>query len=412
LDHSCLGGRCGKELDPDGILDKDTNNDNDGFVKRDGEAVDPCHTLSSSESEEEDSADANEKEMEVDNPAATSHAATPVPTTIIFEASTGSEAGAVPDLPLAAAAAAAGTAGTACTSTADLSAPVSTNTGTQSGSVSGYSTEVLEQKNDPGEKSNFNRFDPNSKLGKALLQNNFKIPFMPKDNAPGKVPTGVKNPGPKKTEKTVNPIPAEADAVPSKSYTKIISGKLLKGKVGTIGGITSSQGLTECGSFFNKGDNRVLRSVYKEEISSMSVSSLSFNPVKGVCASCPSGHPVFGGGEANRTVIVLADQNFPAVLPSCENKCLAIARLEKGTLDELVDFAIKITKNSITVPSGTVFVIGSLSHMERVGAQLYATACINAKRRLLGAFKKCEIVPFVPPPHGRLQQSGSDTLHC
>ena len=67
-------------------------------------------------------------------------------------------------------------------------------------------------------------------------------------------------------------------------------------------------------------------------------------------------------------------------------------------MDELVDFAINITKNSITVPSGTVFVIGSLSHMERVGAQLYATACINAKRRLLGAFKKCEIVPFVPPP--------------
>jgi hypothetical protein len=69
-------------------------------------------------------------------------------------------------------------------------------------------------------------------------------------------------------------------------------------------------------------------------------------------------------------------------------------------LDDLVDFAINITKNSITVPPGTVFVIGSLSHMERVGAQLYATACINAKRRLMGAFKKCEIVPFVPPPLG------------
>jgi hypothetical protein len=116
---------------------------------------------------------------------------------------------------------------------------------------------------------------------------------MPKDSALGKVPTGVKNPGPKKT---VSLIPAEADAVPSKTYTKIISGKLLKGKVGTIGGITSGQGLSECGSFFNKGDNRVLRSVYKEDISSMSVSSLSFSPVKWVCSSCPSVHPVFGGG--------------------------------------------------------------------------------------------------------------------
>jgi hypothetical protein len=140
--------------------------------------------------------------------------------------------------------------------------------------------------------NSFNRVDPNSKLGKAILQNKFKIPIMPKDSALAKVPTGVKEPGPKKI---VSPIPAEADAVPSKTYTKIISGKMLKGKVGTIGGITSGQGLSECGSFFNKGDNRVLRSVYKEDISTMSVSFLSFNTVKWVCSSCPASHPVFGG---------------------------------------------------------------------------------------------------------------------
>jgi hypothetical protein len=147
--------------------------------------------------------------------------------------------------------------------------------------------------------------------------------------------------------------------------------------VGTIGGITSGQG----GSFFNKGDNRILRSVYREDKSPLSVSSLSFNPAKWVCSSCPASHPVFGGGEGgtNRSVIVLVDQNFPAVLPSCENKCLAIVRLEKGCMDEL-EFAINLTKNSVTVPAGTVILIGSLSHMERVGAQLYATACVNAKR--------------------------------
>jgi hypothetical protein len=75
----------------------------------------------------------------------------------------------------------------------------------------------------------------------------------------------VKDPGPKKT---INPIPAEADAVPSKTYTSIISSKVLKGKVGTIDGITSGQGLSECGSFFNKGDNRILRSVFREGKSS------------------------------------------------------------------------------------------------------------------------------------------------
>jgi hypothetical protein len=66
-------------------------------------------------------------------------------------------------------------------------------------------------------------------------------------------------------------------------------------------------------------------------------------------------------------------------------------------MTELVDFAINIAK-PVTVPSGTVFLVGSLSHLEKVGTQSYATACINAKRRLMGAFKKCEVVPFVPPP--------------
>jgi hypothetical protein len=125
--------------------------------------------------------------------------------------------------------------------------------------------------------------------------NNFKMPAIPliqKHDLKKKVPSGVK----KIPKEKSSPIPAEADAVPSKTYRAIISSKMLKGKAGTIGGIASGQGNSECGSFFNKGDNRVLRTVYKEEIQSQSVSSLSFNPVKWVCAACPKSHPVFGGG--------------------------------------------------------------------------------------------------------------------
>jgi hypothetical protein len=146
-----------KELDPDGILDKDANSDS--FVKRDGEAVDPCHTLSSSESEEEDTADGTEKEMEVDQPAAPILTAPPVPTGILNVASTGSESGMVPDpAPTA--------AGTAAFS--DTAPTVS-----QSGSGSGSRTDVHEQEKDPGVNNSLNRVDPNSKLGKAILQNKF-----------------------------------------------------------------------------------------------------------------------------------------------------------------------------------------------------------------------------------------------
>jgi hypothetical protein len=55
------------ELDPDGILDK--NVIEESSFKRDGEATDYYHTLSSSESEEEDRTDGTEREMEVDQPA-------------------------------------------------------------------------------------------------------------------------------------------------------------------------------------------------------------------------------------------------------------------------------------------------------------------------------------------------------
>jgi hypothetical protein len=165
-------------------------------------------------------------------------------------------------------------------------------------------------------------------------------------------------------------------------FRAIITSKMLKGKAGIIGGIAYGQGNSECGSFFNKGDNRVLRTVYKEDIPSQSVSSLSFNPVKWVCAALSERPSNFRGeGEGRRTVVVIANQNFPGLLPSAEGNCLAIIRLEKGCQAELVDFAINITK-SVTVPFGTVFLVGSLNHLEKAGTQSNAAACIIAKRRL------------------------------
>jgi hypothetical protein len=221
------------------------------------------------------------------------------------------------------------------------------------------------------------------------------------DNSFKKVPTGVKKPEipPKNTDVS------EADAVPSKTYSAIISNKKKNEKASTIGGIASGQDPTECGSFFNPGDNRILRSVYKEDVTSGSVSSMSFNPVTWMCTACPRSHSVFevksgeGGRAGGRTVIVLCDQNFPAVLPSVENHCLSIMRLDSGTIEELIDLFLKISKN-ITVPEGTVILVGSVSLLAKVGVHGYTSACINAKRRLGGAIKGVVVVPFIPPPLG------------
>ncbi len=87
-----------------------------------------------------------------------------------------------------------------------------------------------------------------------------------------------------------------SDLIPPKTYKAIVANKKTKEKVGTIGGITSGQDPIECGSFYNSSDNRVARSVYKEDLVSMSVTSLSFNPKSRMCTACPKSHSVVGEG--------------------------------------------------------------------------------------------------------------------
>jgi hypothetical protein len=191
--------------------------------------------------------------------------------------------------------------------------------------------------------------------------------------------------------------------IPPKTYKAIVANKKLKEKVGTIGGITSGQDPIECGSFYNPSDNRVARSVYREDLISMSVTSMSFNPKTWSCTACPKSHSVLeeggrGGGDG-RPVVFVTDQNFPAVLPSAGGRCLAIMRMEQASMDDLADMVIKLAKN-VSIPETTVFVVGSLSHLSRVGTHGYAISCVNVRWRLSGAFKGVKVVPFSPPPLG------------
>ena len=47
-------------------------------------------------------------------------------------------------------------------------------------------------------------------------------------------------------------------------------------------------------------------------------------------------------GDGGRAVVVLCDQNFPAVLPSASGKCVAIMRIEHRTLKDLVELIEKV----------------------------------------------------------------------
>jgi hypothetical protein len=119
------------------------------------------------------------------------------------------------------------------------------------------------------------------------------------------------------------PPPIELDATASDMYKAIMAGRSVKNTPSTLRGTGRAPANTDWGSFYNKGDNRVSRSVYIENVAKMYVSSMSFNPVSWECSACPRKHSILGGGGGTllgggegRTVILLTDQNFPAVLPS------------------------------------------------------------------------------------------------
>jgi len=76
---------------------------------------------------------------------------------------------------------------------------------------------------------------------------------------------------------------------PSETYKKIMEAKLSKEKVPVIGNLESFPE-NDCGSFYNRGDGRIGRCLVKEDVSNLSVSSLSFDPKTLLCHACPKSH--------------------------------------------------------------------------------------------------------------------------
>jgi hypothetical protein len=113
-----------------------------------------------------------------------------------------------------------------------------------------------------------------------------------KATLPTLVPQPVANPANPKAKKKQE---TEPDAVPSATYKSILAAKLNKITPPPIPGTGKATANLDCGSFYNTGDNRIRRAVYKENVATLTVSSISFNPVTWECSSCPVKHPILGG---------------------------------------------------------------------------------------------------------------------
>jgi hypothetical protein len=77
-----------------------------------------------------------------------------------------------------------------------------------------------------------------------------------------------------------------------------------------------------------------------------------------------------------RKLILLCDHNFPAVLPSEDELCPFIFRVEGGLLRE-IGTAYLNQLGDFTIPEGSVIIIGSLSHLMEEGRVGYTKGLVT-----------------------------------
>jgi hypothetical protein len=155
-----------------------------------------------------------------------------------------------------------------------------------------------------------------------------------------------------------------------------------------------------------EGDNRTSRAVLLEDTKELIVSTNSYIKEDWSCISCKRSHPLlpltsrkhdWSGG---RKLIFLTDHNMPAILPSKDDLCPIIMRVDGGLLREIwTTFINQLSK--YTIPEGSVIFIGSVTHLMEEGRVGYAKGLVTEYIRLSKVFRNTvHVVPFLPPPIG------------
>jgi len=132
--------------------------------------------------------------------------------------------------------------------------------------------------------------------------------------------------------------------------------------------------------------------------------SFSFEPRGLTCFNCAQGPHHILGEEYQPACVILTDQHFPAALPASGNlRCPAIIRAEDATLSDLLS-CFRKTMGKSKMPVGSVVMIGSLSHLARVGTAAYATDLQSALTTLEEEYgNRIRTVHMLPVPNADVE---------
>ena len=152
------------------------------------------------------------------------------------------------------------------------------------------------------------------------------------------------------------------------------------------------------GSFYNQGDNRIEKCKIGSSFEKSLNASYSFDPATMQCTQCLGGaHGVIRGpgGGVDADIFVLSDQNFPPSLPTASGRCMAVVRVENGSLAEIAG-AFLDAVSGCAVGVGTVILLASASHLGAVGLAGYAEDLVRAAKLIMSALSNSVTVRAGP----------------
>ena len=223
--------------------------------------------------------------------------------------------------------------------------------------------------------------------------------YQVEDPVSGKVPTGTV---PMSTDEDEPAVRAELGA----AHHQCLTSRRMGEKCDTTSIVTDSSFLKtirinaeKIGSMNPPGDKDVLRTfrgvrmqrggaVVNQYI------TMSFDPTNLQCLSCSVEHGLVQGNLP--LTVVLSDENFVPTWPEAETgKCVAIVRIEGGTLDELIDTMGDIFGRS-GLPEGSVILLGSVNHLHKWGVSRYARDWTRLVMDVGKGWPTARLCPLVP----------------
>ena len=123
--------------------------------------------------------------------------------------------------------------------------------------------------------------------------------------------------------------------------------------------------------------------------------SATFDPATLICITCKKEHPVIA--NTGPICICVSDQNFVSNLSGTDGMCIGVLRVESASLEELVDSTFEIFESQ-KFPAGSVFCLGSASHLHREGLTTYTQdwcRCVNRLTRTLVGIQVCLLTPIL-----------------